>query len=85
MIAGIILVVLVSNVHRGVGSIIGITFWTGVAYVGTEILARGNEILLARWSLSKPVFYGMCAFLIATNAWMGIRSLKKRPEPSDEE
>ncbi|MBI2373751.1 MAG: hypothetical protein HYV07_07120 [Deltaproteobacteria bacterium] len=77
MIAGIILVVIVSNVNRLVGSVLGVAFWLGVAIVGTEVLARGHQLKLATITLSKPLFYGLCGILIVSNAVMFLRTISR--------
>lgn len=77
MMAGVVIVVAISQVNRRVGAILGIVFWLSVALVGRHAYSMGNAIGIANIRFSEPVFYGLCALLAATNVFAAIAAKRR--------
>lgn len=78
MMAGIVGVVVISQLNRMLGSVLGTGFWICVAFLGNAVYERGGQIGLPSWPFPKPVFFGLCAAFMALNGASIYATLSKR-------
>lgn len=82
MMAGIILVVGVSQLSRLVGGLLGIIFWGGVAFVGSFAYDQGGGIGLPGVRFSREIFYAICAFFISASVLSTVKAWSRRGRSS---
>lgn len=72
MMGGILVVIGVSQFSRLVGSALGLVFVGLLAFLGSQLYARGFGVGLAVFPISQGAFYGLCALLAVFNL-VGLR------------
>jgi hypothetical protein len=72
MMAGVLVVVGVSQVNRILGSVLGISFWLAVAAVGQYAYNSGAKLGFPGLPFSREVFFALCAGFVFINV-VGLR------------
>lgn len=83
MLIGVVIVVVISQINRKIGAILGIVFWGSVAIIGNHAYGMGGAIGIGGVRFSEPVFYGLCAFLAGINVLAAVTSKKRAQRERD--
>ncbi|MBX2814063.1 MAG: hypothetical protein KTR25_19770 [Myxococcales bacterium] len=67
LLSSVVVTVIVSRIHRTVGSALGLVMIGGLGVLGTLIYARDGSVGLGSTPVSQPVFYGICIILAVFN------------------
>ena len=78
MLIGVVAIVGISQFNRKLGSILGIFFWSAVAYAGYLTFERGGGIGIASLALSPTVFYRICGVLVVVNIGNGLFVVRRK-------
>lgn len=72
MLIGIGVVLVISQVNRLVGSILGVIFWGAMAILGSFAYSAGYQIGLPGFPFSRPVFLLVCLVFALVHGFGGV-------------
>ena len=78
MMVGIIVVIVIAQISRFAGSLLGVFFWVAVGYVGSTAYEMDGAIGIGTVRFSRTTFFGICAVLIAVNLAMAYGAYRAR-------
>jgi hypothetical protein len=64
LVVGVVAVIVLGRVNRLAGSILSVAFWTLVAFLGSQIYARGGSVGFAGLAVPPVAFYTLCGVMI---------------------
>src|SRR5687768_13093085 len=68
MMIGIVLVVGISQFNRILGGVLGVVFWTAVAFIGLLAYDQGGAIGILDIRFPRELFVGLCLLFVAIHA-----------------
>ena len=87
MMIGIVLVVGISQFNRILGGVLGVVFWTAVAFTGLLAYDQGGAIGILDIRFPREIFVGLCLLFVgihAAGAWSAWKRKRSLPPPRTE-
>jgi hypothetical protein len=87
MMIGIVLVVGISQFNRILGGVLGVVFWTAVAFIGLLAYDQGGAIGILDIRFPREIFVALCLLFVgihAAGAWSAWKRKRSLPPPRTE-